>query len=239
MVSFAKGTGLSWNGHTIAELTSVGNPELSIESIDTTTHQTTGRFREFMSGLVDAGEVAISGYFDATDTTGQQAMFADAAAGTERQVIITGPSSIYTFTFSAFITKIKLVGDAPIDKGYEFSASIKITGEPVFAISTVTGMSACGFSNDVLMMPTFAIGTYEYVVTVTHGETSTVVTPVDSTSGEIITITSGGTSQVVATGVASSAITLSASAMTDISIVISAANKAPKTYIFHVAVLAA
>ena len=120
-----------------------------------------------------------------------------------------------------------------------FSASIKPTGKPTFAIAAVVGMSAIGFSNDVLMMPAFAIGTYEYVVTITNGQTSTIITPVDATSGEVITITANGVSQTVATGVASSAIPVAADEMTDIVVVISKTACAPKTYTFHCAVLAA
>jgi hypothetical protein len=88
-------------------------------------------------------------------------------------------------------------------------------------------------------MPTFAIGVYEYVVTITNGQTSTVVTPVDASDGEIITITTdGGSSQVVATGVASSACTLDVDDVTEIVVKITHATKAPKTYTFHCAVLA-
>jgi len=236
---FAKGTKLSWNGVDVALLKNVGTPELSIESNDITTHDSSGYVREFSPGLADPGSITLEGYFDETDTTGQQAMYTDAAARTSRTVVITGPSSAFTITFTAFITAIKMIGDAPIDGQVPFTATLKVAGTPVYAVTAVTGMSACGFSNDVLMMPSFAIGTYEYVVTITHGESSTIITPVDATSGEIITITANGASQTVTTGNASSAITLSASAITDIVIVISKTGYASKTYTFHCAVLAA
>jgi predicted secreted protein len=236
---FSKGTTLSWNGHAVAKLNSIGTPELSIDSRDITTHDSSGYLREFAAGLADPGSVPITGYFDATDTAGQQAMFTDASNRQTRQVVITGPSSGWTITFNAFITAIKLIGESPVDGEIPFSATLKVTGVPVYAVSAVVGMSACGFSNDVLMMPTFDIAEFEYVVTITHGETSTIITPVDGTSGEIITITANGVSQTVATGVASSAIALTADEINDIVITISKAGTASKVYTFHCAVLAA
>jgi len=234
------GTTLTWNGVTVAELTSIGTPEISMDTVEVTNHQSADAYKEYIAGLLDAGEISVEGNFDYTDTTGQQAILTDMNARTSRTVVITFPATTgTTFTFTALATRFK-VGDAPVDGKIPFSASFKPTGKPTFAVATVTGMSACGFSNDVLMMPTFAIGTYEYAVTITNGETSTIVTPVDGTSGEVITITGpDGTSQVVATGVASSAITIASDELNDITIVISKTNYAPKTYVFHCAVLAA
>ena len=105
-------------------------------------------------------------------------------------------------------------------------------------------MSAIGFDNDVLIMPTFAIGTYgkdhPYVVTITNSETETVVTPVDATEGEVITITTdGGSSQIVATGQPSSPCILDVDDVTIICVTISKTNYASKSYYFHCAVLAA
>lgn len=237
---FGKGTALSWNGQAVAKLTNVGTPELSIGSVDVTTHDSSGYIREFVAGLADPGSITLSGYFDETNTAGQAAMYTDAAARTTRQVIITGPSSAFTITFNAFITAIKMIGDVPIDNQIPFTATLKVAGTPVYAVTAVVGMSSIDFSNDVLIMPAFAIGTFEYVVTILANETSTIITPVDATSGEVITITTDGASaQVVATGEASSACVLDVDDVTEIVVTISKANCAPKTYRFHLAVLAA
>lgn len=232
MPDFTKGTSLSWNGATVALLTNIGNPELSIESKDKTTHQSPGRFREFGAGLVDSGNIQISGYFAATDTTGQQAMFTDAAAGTVREVVITGPDSLYSFTFNAFITAIKRVGDAPIDDNYAFTASLKITGEPAFATTASTGMSAAAFSDSGVVAPTFAIGTYEYVVNFLTGVDSFTITPTAAT--HTITVTANGASQTVTSGAASSAISLgSAGSMTEVTVTVQESGKVAKTYTFY------
>ena len=241
MSKLAFGTTFTWNSQTVAKLTSIGGVELNIDMVDVTTHQSTSGFREVLPGLADAGEVALEGNFDYTDTAGQQAMVTDAAAKTSRTGVITFPAATgTTWTFTGYISKIK-IGDNPIDGKIPFSASVKITGVPTLAVATVTGMSAIGFSNDVLMMPAFAIGTLgPYVVTITAGQTSTIITPVDATGGEIITIyTDGGSAQVVATGEASTPCTLDVDDTTVITVVISHATKASKTYTFNLAVLAA
>ena len=235
----AFGATLTWNSQTVAKLRSIGAPEISVTILDTTTHQSTSGFMEKVPSLKDAGDVTIEGELDYTDTNGQIAMKTDCAAGTSRTAVITAPSSYFTWTFTAYITKLKF-GDFPHDGKIPFTATLTITGVPALGVTAVTGMSACGFSNDVLMMPTFAIGTYSYVVTITNGQTSTVITPVDATSGEVITITApDGTTQTVATGVASSAITIAADEENVITITITKTGYSSKVYTFRCAVLAA
>jgi hypothetical protein len=238
--SIAYGTTFKWNAVSVAELTNIGGIEVAAETVDVTSHGSANSYRQFLPTLLNAGEISIEGNFDYSDTTGQHAMLTDMNAKTVREAIITFPAATgATWTFNGYVTSFK-VGDSVIDGKIPFSAKIKPTGKPTFAVATVTGMSAIGFDNDVLIMPAFAIGLYEYVVTITAGQTATIVTPVDATGGEIITITTdGANSQVVATGVASSACTLDVDDVTDIVVTISHATKAPKVYTFHCAVLAA
>lgn len=239
-ISTAIGTTFQWNGVAIAELTAINGVEVTAGTIDITTHDVTDNYTREIPSLITAGDVTLEGFLDNADTTGQQAMLVDLNSKTLRTGIITFPAITgCTWTFSGYAIAVK-IGDAPVDGMIPFTATVKIYGKPIFAIATVTGMSAIGFSNDVLIMPVFAIGLYEYVVTITAGQTSTVITPVDATSGEVITITTdGGSSQIVATGEASSACTLDVDDVTEIVITISHATKASKTYTFHCAVLAA
>lgn len=238
MAKLAFGTTLTWDGEVVAGIDSIGGVEMSVDEIDVSDHQSPDAVKEFLAGMITIGDVAIAGFFDETDTAGQHAMMTDAYARSVKTGIITAPTaSGLSFTFTAFIKSIK-IGDFPLNGAIPFTATLKITAKPTFAVAAVTGMSGIGFDNDVLIMPAFAIGKYEYVVTIANGQTETIITPVDATAGEIITITANGASQVVATGFAATAITLSATEITDVSIVISHASKAPKTYLFHCAVLA-
>lgn len=234
----AFGTTFTWNSVSIAGLTSINGVDITVDQADVTSHLSADSYDEMLPGIIRTGEIAIEGFLDTADTTGQHAMLTDMNAKTSRAWAIAGPSSAVTWSGTGYIVGFK-VGDFPTNNGIPFSARIKNTGKPTFAISAVTGMSACGFSNDVLMMPTFDIATFTYVVTITNGHTSTVITPVDTSDGEIITITApDGTTQTVATGVASSAIAIASDENNVIKITISHATKAPKTYTFNCAVLA-
>lgn len=130
------GTKFSWSGVDVGGLTTINGISISVDSTEVTTHDSTDAYKEFLPGLIDAGEVGIEGYFDHTDTTGQQAMLADTNSRSSEACVITFPTTkATTWTFTGFITSIK-IGDAPVDGAIPFSATIKVTGKPVFAVAT-------------------------------------------------------------------------------------------------------
>ena len=133
----AFGTTFSWKGTVVGGLDNIGGVEITADTVEVTAHDSTGGFKEYLTGLLDTSEVSISGYFDPADTTGQQAMLTDAS--TQPPVagacVITFPASTKaTWTFTGVIKSIK-IGDNPVDGAIPFSASIKPTGKPVFAIT--------------------------------------------------------------------------------------------------------
>lgn len=229
----AFGTTFSWNGALVAGLTAINGIELSVDTIDVTTHQSANYYKEILPGLIDPGEVSIEGQFDYTDVSGQQAMLADLNSRTARAGVITFPSSTgSSWTFQGYITNLK-IGDAPIDDKIPFSATIKPTGKPVFAVATSTGLSALVISNSAVLAPAFATGTTDYVASVLTGVSSVTMTP--TASAGTITITANGASQVVASGTASSAILLgSAVSVTIVTITVQETNKAPKVYTIRI-----
>ena len=228
---FPKGTTFEWNGHVVALLNNIGMPEFTVETEDTTTHDSTSRTRDFEVTLMDGGSIPIAGFMDETDTDGQQAMYADAKAGTKRTWAITGPNSEFSMSGSGVITNIKPLGDAPVDKHIPFSATVKVSGAPTLDISVSTGMSSAAFSESGVVAPAFAIGTYEYVVNFLTGVESMTITP--TAADHTITVEAGGVEQTVASGVASSAIDLGdAGDMTEVKVTVKEVGKAAKTYTF-------
>lgn len=226
----AFGTTLTWNSQTVAKLSSISGVELAIDSIETSTHQSTSGFKEFLAGMRDGGEVTIEGFFDTADTNGQIAMFTDAAAGTQRTAVITGPSSGYTLTFTAFLTRIK-IGDNAKDGAVGFSASLKITGVPVLGVSASNNVSALTVTTATLY-PTFAAGTYDYVGTCAAA--SLTMTP--TFAAGTCSIYNGTTTITTLTGVASSAIALGANgSQTTITMTIQETGKRPTVYTFKIA----
>lgn len=115
----------------VAEVTNISGPSVSRDSIETTHHQSTGGFREFIPGLKDAGEVSIDINWDPA-TTSHADLYASLTATDNGQFRITfagTPAS--TFTFYGHVTGFDAT--APIDDRLTASVTIKLSGQPVFA----------------------------------------------------------------------------------------------------------
>ena len=54
---------------TIAQVTNIGGPSLSQESVDVTSHSSAGAFREKVGGLLDGGEISLDINFGPTEPT--------------------------------------------------------------------------------------------------------------------------------------------------------------------------
>lgn len=223
----AFGTVFSWNSVTVGGLTAINGISISVDSTEVTTHDSANAYKEFIPGMLDAGEVSIEGYFDYADTTGQQAMLTDTNNRTSRTGVITFPAATgTTWTFTGFITSLK-IGENGVDGAIPFSATIKVTGKPTFAVAASNNLSALTITTATLY-PSFAAGTYDYTATSTGA--SVTVTPTASAG----TITVNGST--VTSGQASSAISLGSSGtVTTITVVVAEANKSPKTYTIRVA----
>lgn len=227
----AFGTTLTWNSQTVAELTNIGGVEISVDMLDVTSHQATSGFKEFIAGLAEAGDVAVEGNFKYDDTNGQIAMAADVASKTSRTAVITFPSSIATWTFTAYISKLK-VGDTAADGKIPFTATMKITGVPVLATSASNNITDLTFTTATLY-PTFAAATYNYVGTSTEASVTVTAT---FAAGTCAVYVNGVFSQYLTSTVASSAISLGSSGtMTTITLVVQETGKTAKTYTFEIA----
>lgn len=226
------GTTFKWNDAPIAGLTNIGGVDVTTAFANITTHQSVGAFEEFLPGVNTAADLPIAGFLDVADAAGQIAMAADKFSGAMRTGIITFPAATgATWTFTAFISGLK-IGEVGLDGAIPFTASLKITGVPVFAIATATGMSALTLSNSAVVSPTFAIGTFDYVATILNAVAGITFTPT-SAAGTITLTAPNGAAQNITSTQASSTIAMAVGVNTVV-IVISEANKAPKTYTFRV-----
>lgn len=135
MAVIAFGAAMTWGGAGVGSLTNINGLEITVDSIDATTHSSADGFREFLPGMAAVGDISVEGYFDKSDTDGQHTMVTDAAAKTEKEVIIQFDTvKKISWTFDGFITSVK-VGDADLEGNIKFSATIKPTGKPTFAIA--------------------------------------------------------------------------------------------------------
>lgn len=135
-IARALGTTLKKGTSSIARLTSVGGIEITADTIDTTTLDSTGGYKSFIGGFKDAGEVSIEGIFDSDTTSGQVELQTDLDAGTESAYTITFPTTPSAeWDFNGIVTSFK-VGDADTDGLIQFGATIKVSGKPTLTITT-------------------------------------------------------------------------------------------------------
>lgn len=184
----AFGTTLKWNAQPLAELQSIGGPGISIDTVELTSHDSVSAFREFVAGLRDGGDVSIEGNFIPGDSAGQRAFITDMKAGTKREVIITGPTAAaFTWVFDAIVTGYE--PSYPFDGKLGFTATLKVTGKPVLAISTSANSSALSFIDSVgakTPIPAYAAGVYVYTLTIASASDWIKITTTHATAVSII-----------------------------------------------------
>lgn len=134
MPEAALGTALKIGTSAVAGLTSIGGLELSADTIDVTTLDSVDGYRKYIGGLKDAGEVAISGFFNPTDTTGQQTLLTALESGAETEMSIVFPTTIgYTWSFNAIVTGFST--GAELEDAVTFESTLKVSGKPTLAAS--------------------------------------------------------------------------------------------------------
>jgi len=175
----AFGTTLTKGGQAIAELTNIGGPSLSADTIDVSSHDSDDGYREFVQGLRDGGEISLEGNF-IPGNAGQAALVTDLNDGSLDEYVITIPAAVTTtWTFDAIITAFEC--SAPFDDKASFTATMKVSGKPTLGVDASAGMSALtgkdSAAGDLVFVPDFAIGTFFYTCDVANGITYVFVVP--------------------------------------------------------------
>lgn len=113
----------------IAEVVSITPPQMSKDTPDATHLGSPDGYREFISGLRDAGEVSLELNYVPSDAT-QALLRTDFDADTSRSYRITFPDAS-TITFDGFVTALS--PSVPLDDKMALSVTLKVTGKPVFS----------------------------------------------------------------------------------------------------------
>lgn len=128
------GTLLKRNGTTVAEARDITGPGMSRETVDVTTHDSTGGWREYIAGALSGGEVSFDCNFLPANATQSYAagLIKDMVDGTLQtftlQYTDTGTT---TASFSAFVTAF--TPKAPVEGLLSASVTLKISGAVSFA----------------------------------------------------------------------------------------------------------
>jgi len=115
----------------IAEVTNVGGPGMSMDTVDITHHSSPGGWKEYTGGLLDGGEIKLELNFLPANAT-QESLITALSARTKKNFQLLFPdSAATTWDFSAFVTNFE--PSAPVDGKLGASVTLKITGQPTLA----------------------------------------------------------------------------------------------------------
>lgn len=119
---------------TITEVTNIGGPSLSMDTIEVTHHGSTGGWREFVGGLLDGGDVTFEINYDPADSThdASTGLINDMENRTVRNFQLVFPDTgVTTWSFAALVTGFE--PSEPIDDKLAASVTLKISGQPTLA----------------------------------------------------------------------------------------------------------
>lgn len=121
-------------GKAIGELTSISSPSMSQETIDVTTLDSDGEYREFIGGFKDGGEVSASGFFKPSDE-GQAAAYTALENSTVEDFEIRFPAAMgASWKFKGVVTAFQT--NAELEEAISFEITIKVSGKPTLEIDS-------------------------------------------------------------------------------------------------------
>lgn len=122
------------NFTTIAELQDVDGPELSKDPVEATHQESPNRWREFISGMKDGGEVTFDVNHLPDDPTqdATTGLVADLDSDDARNFrVVFPPPSSKAWVFPGIVTQFGPTG--PVADRQTASITIKVSGEPTLA----------------------------------------------------------------------------------------------------------
>lgn len=133
--AFATQLERSDNGDTftaIANVTSFSGPEMERDTYDTTAHDSPNQYREFVGGLINAGEFSIEVNYDPADHDTLVEDFEDDVA---RGYRLTFPGGAM-WEFQAWLTGF--AAEAPVDDKLSAELTFQLTGKPTITPAGTT-----------------------------------------------------------------------------------------------------
>lgn len=125
MAERALGTTLTVGSTAVGGLTSISGVEVSADTIDVTTLDSADGYREFISGLIDGGEVSAEGYL--SDLGTNEATLTGLIGGEAQSCDITFANGA-KWAFDAIVTGFSTSAD--LEDPLSFSITLKVTGKP-------------------------------------------------------------------------------------------------------------
>ena len=127
-----------WSGATwapIAEVNSISGPSMSRDTIDVTSLDSTGGYREFITGFRDPGTVQLTMNFTDATYNLMKADFDSAVAGNYE--ILLGNAIQTSLEFSGLVTELPI--EVTADDKVTSTVTIKISGEVTVNTGAASG----------------------------------------------------------------------------------------------------
>jgi len=121
---------------TIGNITSISGPDMSRDSIDKSSMDSTSKWREFIPGMLDSGEVTVEVNYDGADSGTANDLDVKKTATALTWIINFGDSTTTSetnssnFSASGFITGLGYA--IPFDDKISQSVTLKFTGSPTY-----------------------------------------------------------------------------------------------------------
>ena len=120
-----------WNGIayvSLAEVNSITGPSMTRAFIDVTSLDSTGGYREFITGFRDAGTISLKMNFTTASYAFIKEDFQKVVANAYK--IVLSDTGLSTLEFEGLVTELPL--SIPTDDKISADCTIKITGEVIF-----------------------------------------------------------------------------------------------------------
>lgn len=98
-----------------------------IELREATNHQSPGRRREYIAGLIDGGEIPLTCNYLPTNATQNRVTGLQAALGTKKNFRLEEPGNPTGYQFQCIVQDVSKT--YPVDDVMEFSVTLKKTGD--------------------------------------------------------------------------------------------------------------
>lgn len=158
----ALGTKLMIGASAVTGLKTIGGIKLTADTMDMTTLDSDGQYREFAGGFKDGGEVPVSGFFEPGDTAGQNALYTAFESGVATAFSIVFPAAMgASWLFNGVVTGYGT--DADMEDFVTFDATIKVSGKPTLSLTASADLTALAVTGvGGTLSPAFAAGVYYY-----------------------------------------------------------------------------
>jgi len=128
----AYGTTFTVAGAAVVQVSNISGPGLSLDTVDVTSHDSTGGWEEVVGTILRSGEVKLDIVYDpnaATHKNAANGLLAKLIAKTVAACTLVFPSTpAVTWTFNALVTGFE--PSASVDGALTASVTLKISGAP-------------------------------------------------------------------------------------------------------------